>query len=331
MHISVIGAGTWGTTLARLACLKGHTVRLWAHEPEVVHSIKERRVNDLFLTDVELPADLAVTGEPAEAVDGAEVLLTAVPSQHLRRVLEKFVPHVLANIFVASATKGLEGGTGLRMSEVIEKVLGPKHCGPVVAISGPTFAKEVVLEYPTALVAASRDHKLAQTIQTELSTNRFRIYTNDDVIGVELGGAVKNVIGIAAGVCAGLGLGHNPLAALITRGLAEMSRLCVAMGGKRKTLSGLAGMGDLLLTCTSELSRNRTVGFELGRGRPLDEILSSMRMIAEGVPTTHVALSLAEDHGVDMPITSQMGRLLRGETTPSDAIRELMSRPLKAE
>jgi glycerol-3-phosphate dehydrogenase (NAD(P)+) len=314
-----------------LACLKGHHVRLWAHEPEIVRSIKERRVNDLFLSDVELPAEIAVTGEPAEAVMGAEVLLTAVPSQHLRRVLAMFVPHTPPEVIIASATKGLEDGTGFRMSEVIEKALGPKLRGPVVAISGPTFAKEVVLEYPTALVAACRDHDLARTIQAELSTNRFRIYTNSDIVGVELGGAVKNIIGIAAGVCAGLELGHNPLAALVTRGLAEMSRLCVALGGKGETLSGLAGMGDLLLTCTSGLSRNRTVGFELGRGRALEEILSSMRMIAEGVPTTHVALSLAERHGVEMPITSQMSRLLRGETTPSDAIEELMSRPLKAE
>jgi glycerol-3-phosphate dehydrogenase (NAD(P)+) len=288
-------------------------------------------VNALFLTEVELPAEIAVTGEPAEAVMGAEVLLTAVPSQHLRRVLEMFAPHVPPDAIVASATKGLEDGTGYRMSEVIEKVLGPKLHRPVVAVSGPTFAKEVALEYPTALVAASRDRDLARKIQTELTTNRFRIYTNSDIIGVELGGAVKNVIGIAAGVCAGLGLGHNPLAALVTRGLAEMSRLCVAMGGKRKTLSGLAGMGDLLLTCTSELSRNRTLGFELARGRPLNAILSSMRMIAEGVPTTHVALSLAKNHGVEMPITCQMGRLLRGETTPTNAIHELMSRPLRAE
>lgn len=306
-------------------------MRLWAHEPEVVRSIRERRVNDLFLTDVELPAELAVTEEPAEAVTGADVLLTAVPSQHLRQVLEKLEPHFPFDAIVVSATKGLEDGTGFRMSEVIEKVLGPKLRSPVVAFSGPTFAKEVALEYPTALVAASRDHGLARQIQTELTTNRFRIYTNSDIIGVELGGAVKNVIGIAAGVCAGLSIGHNPLAALVTRGLAEMSRLCEAMGGNRETLSGLAGMGDLLLTCTSELSRNRTVGFELGRGRPLDEILSTMRMIAEGVPTTHVALSLAENHGVEMPITFQMGRLLRGETTPTDAIQELMSRPLKAE
>jgi glycerol-3-phosphate dehydrogenase (NAD(P)+) len=283
------------------------------------------------LTDVVLPAEIAVTGEPAEAVEDSEVFLTAIPSQHLRRVLTKFVPHFPPGAIVVSATKGLEDGTGLRMSQVIEDVFGPKLRSPVVAFSGPTFAKEVVLDYPTALVAACCDQDLARHIQEELSNDRFRIYTNGDIVGVELGGAVKNVIGIAAGVCAGLGLGHNPLAALVTRGLAEMSRLCMALGGKRETLSGLAGMGDLLLTCTSKLSRNRTVGFELGRGRHLDEILSSMRTIAEGVPTTHVTLSLAERYGVDMPITFQMGRLLRGETSPSDAIRELMGRPLRAE
>jgi glycerol-3-phosphate dehydrogenase (NAD(P)+) len=217
------------------------------------------------------------------------------------------------------------------MSEVIGQVFRPRFEARVVALSGPTFAREVVQEQPTALVAAARDQELAKNVQNGLSTMSFRIYTNCDIVGVELGGAVKNVIAIAAGVAAGLGVGHNPLAALVTRGLAEMSRLCVALGGKRETLSGLAGMGDLLLTCTAPLSRNRTVGFELGRGKSLPEILSSMRMVAEGVPTTRATVALARAHHVEMPITFQMDRLLRGETTPDEAIRELMSRPLKVE
>jgi glycerol-3-phosphate dehydrogenase (NAD(P)+) len=216
------------------------------------------------------------------------------------------------------------------MSEVIGEV-APQHKARVVAISGPTFAREVVKEFPTALVAACEDTELAKIVQSEFSAPSFRVYTNNDIVGVELGGAVKNVIAIASGVGAGLGLGHNSLAALVTRGLAEISRLSEAMGGRRDTLSGLAGMGDLFLTCTAELSRNRSVGYELGRGRPLNEILSSMRMIAEGVPTTHAAVTLAERHNVEMPITFQMARLLRDETTPREAIHELMSRPLREE
>jgi glycerol-3-phosphate dehydrogenase (NAD(P)+) len=285
----------------------------------------------LFLSEVELPPELIVTGDYAESVRDAEMVLLAVPSEHFRKVVEGLLPHVPSHAFFASATKGIEEGTCLRMSQVIARVFQPRFQARVVALSGPTFAREVVQEQPTALVAASAELELAKKVQTELSTMSFRIYTNDDIVGVELGGAVKNVIGIAAGVAAGLGVGHNPLAALVTRGLAEISRLSVALGGKRETLSGLAGMGDLLLTCTGRQSRNRTVGFELGRGKPLGEILSSMRMVAEGVPTTRATVALARAHGVEMPITFQMDRLLRGDTTPDKAIRALMSRPLKEE
>ena len=303
---------------------------LWAHEPEVVQSIRSRRVNEIFLSDVELPLQIAVTGDFIKAVEGAEIVLLAVPSQYLRVVLEKLTPHVPVNAFFVSATKGLEQDTCLRMSEVIGEV-APRFKARVVAISGPTFALEVVKGYPTALVAASVDQGLAKIVQTEFSTASFRIYTNDDIVGVELGGAVKNVIAIASGVGAGLGLGHNPLAALVTRGLAEMSRLSEAMGGRRDTLSGLAGMGDLLLTSTAQLSRNRTVGYELGRGKRLEEILTSMHTVAEGVPTTRATVTLAQKHNVEMPITFQMDLLLRDETTPQEAIHELMSRPLREE
>jgi len=331
MRISVIGAGSWGTALARLAVSQNHEVRLWAHEAEVIESIKERRVNELFLPEVELPASLQVTNDIEEATRGAELLLTAVPSQHLRRVLAGVAPHVAPDALLVSASKGIEEGTLLRMSEVIEQVMKERFEPRVIALSGPTFAREVAEDQPTAVVAASNRPDLARRVQEELSSLTFRVYANDDVVGVELGGAVKNVIAIAAGVGAGLGLGHNPLAALITRGLAEISRLSEALGGRRKTLAGLAGMGDLVLTCTGQLSRNRAVGYELGRGKPLATILSSIRTVAEGVPTTHATVALARRHGVEMPITFQMDRLLDGKTTPDEAIRELMGRRLREE
>ena len=331
MRIAVIGAGGWGTALARLAARQDHQVRLWAFETEVVDSIRNRRANETFLPGIELPATLESTHDLAEATHDAEMVLTAVPSQHLRTVLEQAAPHVPADALMVSATKGIEEKTLLRMTEVIEQVMGSRLGPGVVALSGPTFAREVAEDHPTALVAACKRPNLATRVQEELSSLTLRVYTNEDVVGVELGGAVKNVIAIAAGVSAGLGLGHNPVAALITRGLAEISRLSIALGGRRETLAGLAGMGDLVLTCTGHLSRNRTVGFELGKGKSLEEILKSMRMVAEGVPTTHATLALAETHGVEMPITFQMDRLLNGKTTPEDAIRALMSRPLKVE
>lgn len=331
MQVAIIGAGTWGTALARLAGLKGHSVRLWAFEPEVVASIRNRRVNPLFLAEFELPQAVQATGDLAEAVRDAQIVVAAVPSQHLRKVLEALVPHVQPHTLFVSATKGLEEGTCLRMSEVIGEAFRSRFEPRIVVLSGPTFAKEVAEDQPTAVVAASAELELAERVQRELSTVSFRIYTNHDVLGVELGGAVKNVIAIAAGVAAGIGLSNNPVAALVTRGLAEISRLCEALGGKRETLSGLAGLGDLYLTCTGQLSRNRTLGYQLGRGKPLGSILASMRMVAEGVPTTRATVELARSRGVEMPITFQMDRLLRGETTPAEAIRELMSRPLKVE
>ena len=331
MRIAVIGAGGWGTAIARLAARQDHEVYLWAFETEVVDAIRERRVNEIFLPDVELPQSIEATSDLALATGEAEVVLIAVPSQHLRKVLEQAAPHVPEEALLVSATKGIEEHSLLRMSEVIEQVMNDRLGPGVVAISGPTFAREVAEDHPTALVAASKRPDLAKRVQEELSSLTLRVYTNDDVVGVELGGAVKNVIAIAAGVSAGLGMCHNPVAALITRGLAEISRLSEALGGRRETLAGLAGMGDLVLTCTGHLSRNRSVGYQLGKGKPLQEVLASMRTVAEGVPTTHAALSLAKAHGVEMPITFQMDRLLNGETTPQEAIRELMSRPLKVE
>ena len=328
MKIAVIGAGGWGTALAKILSENEIQVILWCREEDVRRSIGERRENVRFLPGISLGATLRTTGSLEEAVRGAEVLLLAVPSPYLRSVLSGLAPWARGVASIVSATKGLEETTHFRMSEVISQTL--EGVAPVV-LSGPTFAREAALGEPTALVAASADLEGALEIQARFSTPSFRIYTNDDVLGVELGGALKNVIALAVGVATGLGLGHNPKAALMTRGLAEISRLVAAMGGRRETLFGLAGMGDLVLTCTGHLSRNRQVGIELGKGRSLEDVLAGMEQVAEGVRTTHAAVSLAKEHGVEMPIVLQMERLLRGETTAEDVMRELMTRPLKAE
>ncbi len=328
MKIGVIGAGAWGTTLAKVLSDNELDVTLWCREDDVRSSILERRENSRFLPGVRLPAKLRATDSLEEAARGAEVLLFAVPSPYLRSVASELAPWARSASSVVSATKGLEEATHLRMSEVIAQTI--RSASPVV-LSGPTFAREVALGEPTALVAACADLDRATSIQERFSTPAFRIYTNDDVLGVELGAALKNVIALAAGVATGLGLGHNPKAALLTRGLAEISRLVEAMGGRRDTLFGLAGMGDLVLTATGHLSRNRQVGIELGKGRSLEEILSGMEQVAEGVRTTHAAVALAKEHGVEMSIVFQMERLLRGETTAEEAMRELMTRPLTSE
>lgn len=330
MKVSVIGAGGWGTALARLLSENRLDVALWCREEEVLRSIRECGENERFLPTVRLPASLAVTGDVGKAAEGAEILLFAVPSQYLRAVLGEVRPHASAARRFVSAVKGLEESTHLRMSQVVSECLSADS-GDVVVLSGPTFAREVAAGEPSALVAASAPIEAAEEIQGRFSTASFRIYTNDDVVGVEIAGALKNVIALAVGVTVGLGLGHNPAAALVTRGLAEISRLVEAMGGRRDTVAGLAGMGDLVLTCTGPLSRNRSVGIELGRGRPLSDILAGMSQVAEGVRTTHAAVALAREHVVDMPIVFQMERLLRGETTPGEVAKELMTRPLKAE
>ena len=329
MHIGIIGAGGWGTALSKTFCDSGHLVTLWCRENDVLNDIQVRHINRHFLPGIELPSALKVTSNLSEVAAGAEMIVLAVPSQYMRGVLSMLAPFLGTSVLLVSATKGIEEGTLFRMSQVIDEVLS--FDTDIVAISGPTFAQEVGFGKPTALVAASRDPVTALSVQAELSTPSFRIYTNDDVVGVELGGALKNVVAIAAGVASGLGLGHNTLAALMTRGLAEVSRLSEALGGKRETLAGLSGMGDLVLTCTGGLSRNRRVGIQLGEGKTLAEILDSMEMVAEGVRTTHAAVALARKYDVEMAIVFQMERLLRGETTPPAAIRALMSRPLKAE
>ena len=335
----MIGAGAWGTGLSIVLGRRGsHQVRLWAHEKAVRESISTSRVNNLFLPGELIPESVSPTGSLADALNQADIVVSVMPSQHCRQLFEQMRPHLTSNMLFVSATKGLEEDTLLRMTEVIAQVVSQKIASVlgfrprIGALSGPSFAKEVARGDPTAITIASQDAALAETIQREFGDPRFRVYTNDDVAGVELGGALKNVIAIAAGVCDGLGLGHNSIAALITRGLAEITRLAVACGGRRETLAGLAGLGDLVLTCTGGLSRNRSVGVELGRGRKLPDIIAGMHgAVAEGVFTTQAAIGLARARGVEMPITEQMDAILHRSKAPADAIRDLMARSGKSE
>lgn len=334
-RIAIIGAGAWGTGLAIVLGRGGsHQVRLWAHEEEVRNSISARRVNELFLPGQAIPHPVSPTGSLQEALRDAEIVVSVMPSQHCRPLFQQMRPQLKPEMLFVSATKGLEEKTLLRMTEVVAEIIGAGRGFPprIGALSGPSFAKEVARGDPTAITIASQDAGLAETVQREFSDPRFRVYTNDDVAGVELGGALKNVIAIAAGICDGLGLGHNSVAALITRGLAEITRLAVACGGRRETLAGLSGLGDLVLTCTGGLSRNRSVGVELGRGRQLPEIIAGMHgAVAEGVFTTQAAVGLARARGVEMPITEQMDEILHRGKAPADAIRELMTRSGKSE
>jgi glycerol-3-phosphate dehydrogenase (NAD(P)+) len=334
-EIAVIGAGAWGTSLSIVLGRKGtHRVRLWAHEQEVRDSISSRRINELFLPERAIPDCVSVTGSLEDALHDAEIVVSVMPSQHCRGLFQKMRPFLKPGMLFVSATKGLEEGTLLRMTELISLVVGADggFQPRIGALSGPTFAKEVARGDPTAITIASRDAAMAETIQREFGDPRFRVYTNTDVIGVELGGALKNIIAIAAGICDGLELGHNSIAALITRGLAEITRLVIACGGRQDTMAGLAGVGDLVLTCTGGLSRNRSVGVELGRGRKLPEIIAAMHgMVAEGVFTTHAAVELARARGVEMPITAQMDAILHRGKPPRDAIHDLMTRSAKSE
>ncbi len=328
--IAVIGAGAWGTALSIVLGRKGaHQVCLWAHEPEVCESINTRRVNDLFLAGEPIPEAVTASNNLETALHGADIVVSVMPSHHTRRVFQAMLPHLRPEMLFVSATKGIENNSLLRMTEVITELVrsGRQFMPRIGAISGPTFAKEVARGDPTALTIASGDPDLVTAIQNEFSDPRFRVYTNDDMVGVELGGALKNIVAIAAGVCDGLNLGHNSVAALITRGLAEITRLTVACGGRPETMAGLAGLGDLVLTCTGGLSRNRSVGVELGRGRRLDEIIAGMHgMVAEGVLTTNAAIGLADKMGVEMPITEQMHAVLQQGKSVHDAIRDLMGR-----
>lgn len=340
--IAILGGGSWGTALAMLLARNNprREIQLWVHDPQLAGSMREGRVNEPYLPGFELPASVGISHNLAEVVSDAAFILGVMPSAHAREVYTAAFASLSRIPPVVSATKGIEPGRLARMSQVIEEValmhpaapVEPDGSGPAVAVlSGPSFAREVARGDPIAVVAASRNRDLARHVQEMFSGSAFRVYVRDDVCGVEMGGALKNIIAIAAGICVGLNLGHSTIAALITRGAAEMTRLACALGAQPRTLSGLSGIGDLVLTATGALSRNRAVGIELGRGRSLAEILQSMRMVAEGVGTTGAALELARRAGVEMPITEQMYAVLHGGRAPRDAIRELMQRRLKEE
>jgi glycerol-3-phosphate dehydrogenase (NAD(P)+) len=306
-------------------------VRLWVYEKDLAERMASSRENDVYLPGFQIPKYVEITSDLATALDGAEVVLSVMPSHLARAVYGQMLPFLQESMLFVSATKGIENDTLLRISEVIREVVGRSFAPRIAAISGPTFAREVAGFEPTALVVASEDGSLTEQIQAAFSGPTFRLYTSNDVVGVEIGGSIKNVVAIGSGVLHGMGLGHNATAALITRGLAEMTRLAVAMGGKPLTLAGLAGLGDLVLTCTGELSRNRSVGVELAHGRKLDEIVQSMKMVAEGIKTTNAAAGLAGRYDVEMPIAQQMFQMLHFQLSPRDAIRQLMERSLKGE
>lgn len=326
--IGVLGAGSWGTTLADLLARNGHVVRLWAHEAEVVEAINARRENPLFLSGRRLADGLAAVAEPEAAVQGAELVLLAAPSHVARQVLRRAVSEIPAGAIIVSATKGIETDTLALMHEMIA-VEAPGSTAAI--LSGPSFALEVADGQPTAVVAASRDAAAAGAVQRAFSGARFRVYTASDVIGVELGGALKNVVAIAAGILEGLGLGNNPRAALITRGLAEITRLGIRMGADPLTFAGLAGMGDLILTATGQLSRNRALGVALAQGESLEAYRTRHRTVAEGVNTSKAGAALAAREGVEMPITEKVFQVLFHGKAPSETVNELMGRELKAE
>jgi glycerol-3-phosphate dehydrogenase (NAD(P)+) len=349
--IAILGAGSWGTALSVVLsrARKAHEISLWVHDAALAETLARQRENKVYLPGVSLPGAIRVAHEMPGALEGAQIVVGAIPSAHAREIYLQALPHFKSEMAFVSATKGLEPATHLRMSVVLTQILEQAAAAraassqKIAVLSGPSFALEAARGEPTAVVIASeykyaplasglrRYSFLAEELQEELAGPSFRMYTNDDTLGVELAGAMKNVMAIAAGACQGLGLGSNPLAALITRGLAEMSRLAVVLGARPETLSGLAGLGDLVLTCTGALSRNRHVGIELGKGRPLREILANMRMVAEGVDTAAPLLALAREHTVEMPITEQVDAILHSGKSPKDAIREIMERPLKRE
>ncbi len=329
--LAIVGAGSWGTALAIALAPRFPRVRIWCYEPDLADRLRNSRVNDIYLPGFELPSHVEPTSDLAAALHDARFVLSVMPSHHVRGVYTLMAPHLTPSAILVSATKGLENGTLLRMSQVIRQTLEPHFAPRIAVISGPSFAREVARFEPTALVVASEEAALAQTVQSAFSGPAFRLYASADPTGVEAGGSIKNVVAIGAGVLHGMGLGHNAMAALITRGLAEITRLAVAMGAKPQTLSGLAGLGDLVLTCTGDLSRNRQVGVDLAHGRKLDEIVSSMKMVAEGIKTTNAVVDLARRHSIEMPIATQMFEMLHSGASPRDAIRRLMERSLKEE
>ena len=334
-RIAILGAGAWGTALAiSLARRGGHQLCIWAHSPEHARQLSETGENSRYLPGYILPADVHITPAITEATADAEIILSVTPSQALRSIMQQIAPQLTSGQILLSASKGIEEKTFLRMSQVMAEHIAEHADGnnPIAVIGGPSFAQEVAAAMPTALSIACDDPAIGTRLQNDFSSPSLRVYRNEDIAGTELGGSLKNVIALAAGIIAGLELGHNAAAALITRGIAEITRLTIACGGRRETMAGLSGIGDLVLTCSSNMSRNRTVGFELGRGRKLPEILASLNgKVAEGVLSTTAALGVAARYGVEMPITEQMAAILHHDKSPRDAIRELMIRPGRTE
>lgn len=331
LKVTVVGAGAWGTALADHLARQGHRARLWAYEPEVAQAINDKHANPVFLQGIDLHPELEGTSDLAQALSGAELVVLVMPSHVFRTVLSQAAPHLPAQADIVACSKGIEGQTGFTMCQVAADLLATEHHAHLAALSGPSFAKEVAGGAPTAVTVAAERPQVAQAVQAAFAGPRFRVYTSGDLVGVELGGAVKNPLAIAAGMVAGLELGHNTMSAMITRGLAEMTRLGLSLGADMATLGGLAGMGDLVLTCTGALSRNRTVGTRLAKGETIDQITSSMRQVAEGVKNTDTILALAGRHGVEMPIIEAVKRVLARETTPEEALDELMTREPKPE
>lgn len=328
MRLAIIGGGSWGTALAIVLAPRFEGVTLWVYESDLARRMHASRENHVYLPGLDLPSNIRVVSELGEALGGSAIVLGVMPSRHARRIYSAALPFFDPSMIFVSATKGIERETLLRMSQVMASVTGAAR---TAVLSGPTFAREIASGEPAAIVVASENIEVAEQIQLAFSGPTFRLYTNPDPIGVEIGAALKNVIAIGAGVCQGLGLGSNALAALITRGLAEITRLAVAMGGQPRTLSGLAGLGDLVLTCTGTLSRNRKVGLELAKGKTLNEIVAASPMIAEGVETCDAAVALGAKFHVDLPIVQQMHQVLHLAKSPRDALRDLMERSLKGE
>ncbi|MBI5025676.1 MAG: NAD(P)-dependent glycerol-3-phosphate dehydrogenase [Nitrospirae bacterium] len=326
-YIAVIGAGTWGTTLAILLSEKDYDVSLWVYEEDLCEEIIRTGINSIYLPDVVLPRSIKVSHRIDDVVKKARFILNVVPTQYTRAVFKDALPYISEEAIIISASKGIEKGTLLTVSAILKELSSHQ----VAALSGPSFAKEVIKKFPTAVTLATGDVKTGLLLQEIFNTDYFRVYTHDDILGVELGGALKNVIAIASGISDALGLGFNARAALITRGLAEMTRLGIAMGAKEKTFSGLSGLGDLVLTCTSTLSRNYTVGVKLGQGQKLKDILLDMKMVAEGIATAESAYELSKRHKVEMPIVEQIYKVINEDKSPYDAVKDLMGRTLKAE
>jgi len=326
-YIAVIGAGSWGTTLAHLLSSKGFEIALWVYEKDLSEEIRQTRINSVYLPDIELPDNIHVTGSLEEALKKARYIVNAVPAQYTRSIFKELLPHLIDESIIISVAKGIERGTLLTVSSILKEL----SAHPVAVLSGPSFAKEVIKKLPTAVTLATENIHAGVLLQEIFNVNHFRVYTHDDMLGVELGGSLKNVMAIASGIADSLGLGNNARASLITRGLVEMTRLGIAMGAKERTFSGLSGIGDLVLTCSSPLSRNYTVGVKLGQGMKLKDILTQMRSVAEGVPTAESAYELSKKYRIEMPIIEQVYKVLYEDKDAALAVKDLMERSLKSE